>query len=76
MRNIKESYNAYKNGDPLTNIELGLFVNHMKRTTKHLDDLGPEFRIMANHCREVTRRNQGYLDAREAKNDKFIKILT
>jgi hypothetical protein len=68
MIDIKESYDAYKNGYKLDDDELTRFTGHMELTTQQLDDLGPAFKIVADHCREIARRNRGYMFARRLKH--------
>lgn len=67
MKTIRECYEAYQNGDKLNDDELRMFVLHMELTTQQLDQLGPEFKIAANRCREVARQNRNYMDARRLK---------
>jgi len=67
MRTIRECYDAYNNGDTLNDEELERFTLHMELTTQQLDLIGPEFKIAANHCREVARRNRDYMEARRLK---------
>ena len=64
MRTVKECYEAFQNGDKLEDDELKRFTMHMELTTQQLDFLGPEFKIVANHCREVARRNRSYMTNR------------
>ena len=65
MRNMRECYEAYNNGDKLTDMELYSFWNHMETTTGNLVALGPEFKIAANHCRQIAQTCDGYIRARE-----------
>ena len=64
MRTIQECYEAFNDGDKLSDAELERFTIHMEVTTQQLDFLGPEFKITANHCREVARQNRNFMDAR------------
>lgn len=46
---IADINRRFNKGDPLTNKELISFIDHMRVLFEHLDILGPEYRITANH---------------------------
>ena len=64
MRTIRQCYEAYNNGNKLNDEELERFTLHMELTTEQLELIGPEFKIVANHCRKVAQRNRNYMNVR------------
>ncbi len=64
MRTIRELVEVYHNGDKMTDDELIAFNKHMSTVSSVLDELGPEYRIHANHARDITRITGEYIVAR------------
>ena len=72
MRTIRELVKVYHNGDKMTDDELVDFNEHMTTTTELLENLGPEYRIHANHTREIARNTLGFMKVRHVEGSNPI----
>jgi hypothetical protein len=78
MKTIKESYEAYRIGDCLTDKELIALHNHFSELAKLTCVLGDTFRLANTEAYNVEYSLRGFIEARKSItmcDDIFKKIL-
>jgi len=64
---IKEIYEKFRNGDPLTDLELKVGVEHFSTASEMLSCLGPRFDLAENELRRVAIGLSDFIAARKTK---------
>ena len=72
MRTMRELVQAYRDGDKMTDEELVAFNKEMTHVTSLLSNLGPDYKIHADHTREIARITAGYIQARDLTPEPII----
>jgi hypothetical protein len=68
-RTIEELVRVFHDGDKMTDYELSIFHGHCSEIASKLREMGPEYRILANHAGENARITHEYMVARGIKSD-------
>lgn len=68
MKATREMVEKIRTGDPISDGELSILIEHLDKAESVLKPLGPDFRLALKEVRRLMETVEGYKRARSNKN--------